>query len=53
MNLLSKAALLEDVIKDEEAIQFHAQQFIKGHRYILARQCFVILEERKNDNSRA
>lgn len=39
-NLFSKDANLEEVIKDKDALEFHAKRFEQGYRYPLAKACF-------------
>jgi len=50
-NLYSQKTTLEEVLGNQEAIEFHASQFIKGHRYQLARECFIIIQEQKHGGS--
>jgi len=39
-NLFSKDANYEEVIKDNDALNFHADRFERGFRYPLAKACF-------------
>lgn len=39
-NLFSKNANLEDVVKDQEALDYHVQRFEMGYRYPLAKACY-------------
>jgi hypothetical protein len=52
VNLYLQSTKVEDIIDNQEAIEYHASQFEKGHRYDLARECFIIMQEQKNENPR-
>lgn len=47
MDLFSKKANFNDVIKNEEALMFHAVKFQSGFRYELAKLCFQHIQQRK------
>lgn len=47
MDLFSKKANFDDVVKNEEALMFHAVKFQSGFRYELARQCFQHIQQQK------
>lgn len=46
MNLLSAKAKFHDVVKNEEALMYHAVKYQSGNRYPLAVMCFQYLQHR-------
>lgn len=47
MDNLDRRAKFDDIKSDEVAVQFHADQFAAGYRYLLARQCWFYLNAQK------
>lgn len=50
-NLFSKKAEFEDVVKDKDAVDFHAEKFLAGFRYPLAWACYHHRESLEKDAS--
>lgn len=46
-SLFSKNAKFEEVLLDEEALQFHYLNFFNGQRYPLAKLCYQFIENKK------
>lgn len=46
MNLLSTKAKFHEVVKNEEALVYHAVKYQTGNRYPLATMCFQYLQHR-------
>lgn len=45
MDNLDRNAKFEDIKDDEVAVKFHADQFARGRRYLLARQCWAYVQK--------
>jgi hypothetical protein len=46
-NLFSQKAKFEEVVKNDEALQFHYLNFENGQRYTLARLCYQYIQGKK------
>jgi hypothetical protein len=46
MNLLSAKAKFHEVVKNEEALMYHAVKYQSGNRYPLAVMCFQYLQHK-------
>jgi hypothetical protein len=46
-NNLSPKANFEDVKRDEEALQFHAERFANGKLYPLGKACYTYIQLKK------
>ena len=47
-DVFSRDADFKQVLKDEEALMFHAVKFQSGHRYPLAVLCYAEIQKRSN-----
>ncbi len=45
---MSMKAKLDDVKYDQKAVEFHAMKFESGSTYLLAKQCFQLLQMKLN-----
>jgi hypothetical protein len=46
MNLLSTKAKFHEVVKNEEALMYHAVKYQTGNRYPLAVMCFQYIQHK-------
>jgi hypothetical protein len=46
MNLLSSKAKFHEVVKNEEALMYHAVKYQTGNRYPLAVMCFQYIQHK-------
>lgn len=45
MDLFSRKAKFHEVVKNDEAIKFHAVKYQAGNRYPLALQCYQYIQQ--------
>jgi hypothetical protein len=46
MDLMSRKAKFHEVVKDEQALMYHAVKYQSGNRYPLAVMCFQYLQHK-------